>query len=232
IWLLKPRTKELKRLGEIESTPKRFGAFPQQLVLDQDDKNAIVLVDGRFSKVDLATAKIEPIKFDAEKEIDSAAERSYLFEHIWRQIKEKLGGNMHDELVTFLSGRKYFKWVPRGQVLGWEPGRKRYKKTALLLNEGNYSDGLIFPWSYKHFQLGKLVGMPVADSGSFVWWETLQDPSLVFGIPEVGLQDEQGQFLERTQVDPDIEVINDPQSTAEGRDLQLERAVAELMSEN
>ncbi|HEY0793959.1 MAG TPA: hypothetical protein VGD78_23050, partial [Chthoniobacterales bacterium] len=47
IWLLKPRTKELKRLGEIESTPKRFGAFPQQLVLDQDDKNAIVLVDGR-----------------------------------------------------------------------------------------------------------------------------------------------------------------------------------------
>jgi tricorn protease len=69
----------------------------------------------------------------------------------------------------------------------------------LLINEGNYSDGLIFPWVYKHFQLGKLIGMPVADSGSYVWWETLQDPALFFGIPEVGLQDDQGQFLERTQ---------------------------------
>lgn len=64
------------------------------------------------------------------------------------------------------------------------------------------------------------------------WWETLQDPALFFGIPVVGLQDDQGQFLERTQVDPAIEVMNDPKSTAEGRDLQLERATTELIKEN
>ncbi len=139
---------------------------------------------------------------------------------------------MHDALETFLSGKAYIKYVPRGQFLGREPRRKWSKKTVLLINEGNYSDGLIFPWTYKHFQVGKLIGMPVSDSGSFVWWETLQDPTLFFGIPEVGLQDEQGQFLEKMQVDPDIQVMNDPKSTAEGRDLQLERAVAELMSEN
>jgi tricorn protease len=52
---------------------------------------------------------------------------------------------------------------------------------------------------------------------------------LVLGIPEVGLQDEQGEFLEKAEVKPDIQVMNDPKSTAEGRDLQLERAVAELM---
>ena len=74
--------------------------------------------------------------------------------------------------------------------------------------------------------------MPVSDSGSFVWWETLQDPGLIFGIPEVGLQDEQGEFLERVQVDPDIQVTNDPKSTAEGGDPQLERAVRELMSQS
>ena len=55
--------------------------------------------------------------------------------------------------------------------------------------------------------------------------------TLVFGIPEVGFQDEQGHFMEKTQVDPDIQVMNDPKSTAEGRDLQLERAIAELMKE-
>jgi C-terminal processing protease CtpA/Prc len=32
-------------------------------------------------------------------------------------------------------------------------------------------------------------------------------------------------------VEPDIEVMNDPKSTAEGRDPQIERAVAELMKE-
>jgi tricorn protease len=106
--------------------------------------------------------------------------------------------------------------------------RKWYRKTVLLINEGNYSDGLMFPWVYKHFQLRKLIGMPVADSGSFVWWETLQDPTLFFGIPEVGLEVGPGQFLETAQVEPDIRVMNDPESTAEGRDPQLERAVVEL----
>ena len=88
---------------------------------------------------------------------------------------------------------------------------------------------MIFPWVYKHLQIGKLIGMPVADSGSFVWWETLQDLTLVFGMPEVGLKVGPGQFLETAQVDPDIRVMNDPGSTAEGRDPQLERAVVELL---
>jgi tricorn protease len=444
VWLLKPRMKELKRIGEIATTPKEFSALPQQLLLDKDDKTAFVLVDGHINKIDLASAKMDPVQFGAAKEIDGAAERSYLFEHIWRQMKEKFyvsdlngvdwdyyktiyarflpfitddrdfaemtsemlgeldashtgcyltpittgdqtaslgaffdqsyrgagikieeviekgpltqteppleagmviekiddrvispgedissllnfkageptalsifepsknsrfvvtvkpialgdleallyqrwikqrrelvdklsngtvgyvhvsrmedgayrdlvsevlgrqvnkkallvdtrwnpGGNMHDALTTFLSGKRYFKWIPRGQLLGWDPGRKWYQKTALLANEGNYSDCMVFPWLYKHLQLGKFIGMPVADSGSFVWWEVLQDPGLFFGMPEVGLQDEEGHFLERTQVDPDIQVMNDPKSTAEGRDLQLERAVAELMKEN
>jgi tricorn protease len=142
------------------------------------------------------------------------------------------GGNMHDALATFLSGRKYFKFNPRGQVLGWDPGRKWQEKTVLLANEGNYSDCMMFPWLYKHLQLGKFIGMPVGGSGTYVWWELQQDPALLLGIPEVGIQNEQGQFLERTQVDPDIQVMNDPKSTAEGRDLQLERAIQELMKEN
>jgi C-terminal processing protease CtpA/Prc len=71
--------------------------------------------------------------------------------------------------------------------------------------------------------------MPVPGTGTAVWWETLQDPSLFFGIPEVGFVDEKGQYMERTQVEPDIRVNNDPKSVAEGRDLQLERAVQELM---
>src|SRR5260221_7734799 len=96
IWLLKPRAKELKRLGEIEAAEKEFGELPRELLFDKEEKNAFVLVDGHIRKVDLAAAKIEPVKFDAEKEIDGAAERSYLFVHICRLMKHEFyGSDMH-----------------------------------------------------------------------------------------------------------------------------------------
>ena len=62
-----------------------------------------------------------------------------------------------------------------------------------------------------------------------VWWETQQDPTLVFGIPQVGFQDEQGHFLERTQIEPDVKVSNNPEMVSEGEDQQLEKAVELLM---
>jgi C-terminal processing protease CtpA/Prc len=141
------------------------------------------------------------------------------------------GGNLHDQLATFLSGKPYLQFFPRGQSLGWEPTEKWYRKTALIANEGDYSDGMLFPWTYKHFNIGKFIGMPVPGTGTAVWWEFQQDPTLLFGMPEVGFLDEQGHYMEKTQVEPDIEVMNDPKSVAEGRDLQIERAVAELMNE-
>jgi tricorn protease len=167
--------------------------------------------------------------------------RDTVSEALGRQVDKKAlivdtrwnpGGDLHDTLATFLSGKKYLQMVPRGQPLGWDPDRKWYRKSVLIANEGNYSDGMLFPWLYKHFQIGKVIGMPVNGTGTAVWWEILQDPALVFGIPEVGIRDEQGNFMEKTQVDPDIQVMNDPKSTGEGRDLQLERAVAELMKED
>ncbi len=114
LWTLKPREKELKRLAEFEAPthPVRGQEFPQQLVLDGDGKNAFVLVDGRLTKVALEGAKQEPVKIAAEKEIDGAAERAYLFEHIWRQVREKF-------YVTDLHGvdwdyykRTYARFLP------------------------------------------------------------------------------------------------------------------------
>ena len=73
--------------------------------------------------------------------------------------------------------------------------------------------------------------MPVPGTGTSVWWELLQDPRLFFGIPEVGMRDEKGQFMEQTQVEPDIKVRNDAQSIGEGKDLQVEKAVEILMQD-
>ena len=141
------------------------------------------------------------------------------------------GGNLHDTLATFLSGQPYLEFLPRGQSIGWEPNEKWHRKSVVLAGENNYSDAHLFPWLYQHFHIGKLIGMPVPGTGTAVWWEVLQDPRLILGIPEVGFRDEQGRFMEQTQIEPDIKVRNDPKSVAEGKDLQLEKAVEVLMQE-
>ncbi|HJV71653.1 S41 family peptidase [Ideonella sp.] len=139
------------------------------------------------------------------------------------------GGNLTDALATFLAGKKYLEFLPRGQSLGWEPTGKWAKPSIVLMSESNYSDAHLFPWTYRKLGIGKLLGMPVAGTGTAVWWETLQDDTLYFGIPEVGIRDEQGTFMEKALIEPDIRVANDPALIAAGRDEQTEAAVKALL---
>ena len=139
------------------------------------------------------------------------------------------GGYLHDDLATLLSGREYLQWVPRGRVIGEEPNFKWDHKSALLVGESNYSDAHVFPYAYRALGIGKLVGMPVPGTGTFVWWETQQDPSLFFGIPELGLRGRDGNFLENHPIEPDVRVENDYQSVSVGEDKQLEKAVEVLL---
>lgn len=139
------------------------------------------------------------------------------------------GGNLHDELATLLSGKKYLEFMPRGQSLGWEPGGKWVKPSAVLISESNYSDAHLFPWTYKHLGIGKLIGMPVAGTGTAVWWETMQDGATVFGIPQVGFRAQNGDFMERALVTPDVVVPNDKAKLDAGDDQQLEAAVKSLL---
>jgi C-terminal processing protease CtpA/Prc len=69
----------------------------------------------------------------------------------------------------------------------------------------------------------------VAGTMTAVWWETLIDRSMIFGIPQVGCQDMRGRFGENNQLNPDIEVYNTPEDYLNGNDRQLETAVKEMM---
>jgi tricorn protease len=140
------------------------------------------------------------------------------------------GGNLHDELATLLAGKQYLEFLPRGQSLGWEPVSKWVKPSAVLVSESNYSDAHLFPWTYKHLGIGKLIGMPVAGTGTAVWWETMQDGATVFGIPQVGFRAKNGDFMERALVTPDLVVPNDKAKLDAGDDQQLEAAVKSLLS--
>jgi C-terminal processing protease CtpA/Prc len=138
------------------------------------------------------------------------------------------GGWLHEDLVTFLSGKEYISFQPRGQNLGGESDTKWTKPSAVVMNETNYSDAHMFPFAYKELQVGPLIGMPVAGTGTAVWWENLQN-GVVFGIPQVGMVDKRGQYLENQQLEPDYKLPNEASVMAGGRDQQLEKAVEILM---
>lgn len=139
------------------------------------------------------------------------------------------GGWLHDDLATFLSGKQYINFVPRGQKIGIEPGSKWTKPSCVLMGEGNYSDAHMFPVVYKTLGIGKLIGMPVPGTGTAVWWENLQDNSLVFGIPQVGVMTMDGKYYENNQCEPDIKIANDYNTMLKGEDAQLKKAIDVLL---
>ncbi len=141
------------------------------------------------------------------------------------------GGNLVEALTVFLTGKQYARNAPRGRQIGSEPSNRWTKPSIVVMSEGNYSDAHCFPMAYTQLGIGKTVGMPVPGTCTSVWWERLQDRSLVFGIPEVSLIDMQGDVMENKQLDPDYMVEPDPALVAEGRDQQIEKAVEVLLSQ-
>ena len=99
-----------------------------------------------------------------------------------------------------------------------------------LVNETSASDGDIFPYMFRLTGLGPLIGKRtwggvVGISGR----GPLLDGGQAF-VPQSGLASADGQWvIEGHGVDPDIVVEDDPVSFAAGHDLQLERAVQEVL---
>lgn len=141
------------------------------------------------------------------------------------------GGRLHEDIEILFSGQKYFTQVVRGREACDMPSRRWNKPSIMLQCEANYSNAHGTPWVYKHQKIGKLVGMPVPGTMTSVSWETLQDPSLVFGIPIVGYRLPDGSYLENSQLEPDVKVANNPETVVKGEDIQLKVAVDELLKE-
>ena len=99
-----------------------------------------------------------------------------------------------------------------------------------LLDGNSASDGDIFPAMFREAGLGPLIGkrswggvVGISNHGQLIDGGTVN-------VPESGFANKNGEWIiEGYGVDPDIEVDNDPQSLMQGKDMQLERAIAELM---
>ena len=141
------------------------------------------------------------------------------------------GGRMHEDIEILFSGQKYLTQVMRGRESCDMPSRRWNKPSIMIQCEANYSNAHGTPWVYSHQKIGKLVGAPVPGTMSSVNWITLQDPSLIFGVPVIGYRTEEGYYLEGTQLEPDVYILNRPETIVKGEDLQLKAAVEELLRE-
>ncbi len=141
------------------------------------------------------------------------------------------GGRLHEDIEVLLSGQKYFTQEIRGEATCDMPSRRWNKPSIMLMSEACYSNAHGTPWVYSHRGLGKLVGMPVPGTMTSVNWVTLQDPSLIYGIPVVGYRLADGSVLENQQLEPDVKVANDPTDIVLGVDTQLRTAVETLLKD-
>ena len=141
------------------------------------------------------------------------------------------GGRLHENLEMLFSGEKYLTQVFRGRETGDMPSFRWNKPSIMVQCEANYSNAHGSPWVYRYKRIGKLVGAPVPGTMTSVSWERLQDPSLIFGTPIIGYRTAEGNYLENTQLEPDIFVLNSPETIVKGEDTQLKTAVEELLKE-
>ncbi len=81
LWVTEPRTRDTKILAKL-------GASPSGIQMSKDGKAVFVTNNGSLLKID-ETGKATPIGVASEMVLDAAKERAYIFEHCWRQVKEK-----------------------------------------------------------------------------------------------------------------------------------------------
>jgi len=82
MWINNLRTKETKLFAKI-------GANNTSMQISSDGKFILVLADGKPIKVNAEEGKTKPIKTNGEMVLKQADERAYIFNHSWRQVREK-----------------------------------------------------------------------------------------------------------------------------------------------
>ena len=82
LWVTDTRTKETKILAKL-------GGTPSGIEISDDGKSLYVSNSGRIAQVNADNGKVTPISIDGEMTLNAAAERQYIFDHTWRQVKEK-----------------------------------------------------------------------------------------------------------------------------------------------
>jgi len=172
----------------------------------------------------------------------SAAGLNEFVKHYYPQLRKKAlivdvrgngGGNVSPMIIERLRREIAMVDISRDTAPRPDPGETFLGPVACLLNEFSASDGDIFPYRFRHYKLGKLIGkrswggtIGIRGSLPFVDGGSLSKPEFASYT-----LDGKAWAIEGHGVDPDIVVDNDPAREYAGIDDQLQRAIDHLTEE-
>lgn len=90
----------------------KMGAGSSALVFDKDEKNIYLNEKGKLSKISVSDGKKSGISFSSEMNLNEDAERAYMFEHAWRQFREKFYLKDLHGLDWEMYKKEYAKFLP------------------------------------------------------------------------------------------------------------------------
>jgi len=143
------------------------------------------------------------------------------------------GGNVSPMLIERLRREAAMIDIARNTTPSFDPGSIISGPKVCLMDEFSASDGDIFPYRFRYYKLGKLIGkrswggvvgirgtLPIVDGG-------------FLNKPEFSRYDLAGKewIMEGHGVDPDIVVDNDPAKEFAGIDEQLDKGIEVILQE-
>jgi C-terminal processing protease CtpA/Prc len=144
-------------------------------------------------------------------------------------IRNNRGGNVHDDVIRFLSQKPYLEWQARNGKRSPQPNfAPSGGPIILMVNEQSLSDAEMTAAAFRQLKLGTIVGTETYRWIIFTSGRMLVDGSST-RLPAWGCYDLEGNDLEATGVKPDIYVRTTFGDMQKGIDPQLERAVKEAL---
>jgi len=111
LWVTNVRTRETKILSKLDGGPAG-------MEVTKDGKNIFVVSEGKIVKVDAEAGRVAPVTVNGEMNLNTAAERAYIFDHAWRQVQKKF-------------------YDPALQGVDWKFYKERYARFLPHINNNN-----------------------------------------------------------------------------------------------
>lgn len=148
-------------------------------------------------------------------------------------VRNNNGGFVNPYAIDVFARRGYLQFTSRGEVTS--PARASLgqrtleRPTVLVTNQHSLSDAEDFTEGYRALGLGTVVGEPTAGWIIFTSNVTLLDGSTTLRLPTTRVSDAQGRTMELVPRPVDVAVTRPVGESYQGRDRQLDAAVATLL---
>lgn len=236
IYFIAPTTAEeleltFNRKGEtikVKLHPTSYGEMKTWMYDEWMDENEAYVdekTENRISYVHMKNMSGGELDHFLQYMVSNKANRDGLI----LDLRYNTGGNVHDEVLKFLSQKSYLQWKYRDGALTIQPNfSPSDKPIVLLINEQSLSDAEMTAAGFKELGLGTIIGTETYRWIIFTSGQGLVDGSF-YRLPAWGCYTLDGRNLEKDGVEPDIRVDEGFVDRLEGNQKQLDKAIEVIL---